>query len=190
MQSVSVIILTFLLLSSISDISDAAVYRYIDKYGKVSFTNIAVSTKYKYYKAEATDSAEQPHSVSDLIEHYAKLYTIDKHLIRAVIRTESNFVKNAVSSTGAKGLMQLAPETVKDLNINDPFNPRENIAGGSKYLRKMLNRFDGNLDLSLAAYNAGPSTVERYNAIPPYQETRNYVKKVKYYLKLYRQGGT
>jgi len=168
----------------------AAVYKYVDAQGRLSFTNVPVTSRFRYYQAEPGESKHPHIAVTELIKHYAKMYRLDSNLIRAVVRAESNFDSRAVSPRGAMGLMQLHPLTINDLAVIDPFNPSENIAGGTKYLRQMLNRFNGDLDLALAAYNSGPATVERYNGIPPYPETKKYVEKVKYYLQLYRQGGS
>lgn len=120
---------------------------------------------------------------NDAIAEAADLYRLDPHLIRAIIRAESAFNPFAVSRAGALGLMQLMPEVAEELNVLDPFDPRQNIFGGARYLRWLLDHNDGNLDLAVASYNAGPGAVDRYNGIPPYRETRNYVKKVNLFLK-------
>lgn len=127
-------------------------------------------------------------SFDDIISRYSNHYGLDDALVRAVIKAESNYNPQALSNKGAQGLMQLIPETARDMQVSDPFDPEDNIRGGSRYLRLMLDEFGGNVELALAAYNAGPNAVKRFGGIPPYQETQNYVVKVKNFQRQYRQA--
>jgi soluble lytic murein transglycosylase-like protein len=125
-------------------------------------------------------SALPPNEAYDeIIREAAELYDMDPDLIRAVMAAESAFHPFAVSRTGAEGLMQLMPELADEMGVSDAFDPRENIMGGVRYLKRLLNYHNGNLDLALASYNAGPGNVQRYGGVPPFRETRNYIKTVK-----------
>ena len=119
----------------------------------------------------------------DIVEEAAKTYDMDANLIHAVMQAESAFHPFAVSRAGAEGLMQLMPELSDEIGVNNAFDPRENIMGGARYLKRLLDFHKGNIDLALASYNAGPGNVERYGGVPPFQETRNYVKTIKQILK-------
>ena len=117
-----------------------------------------------------------------IIKQYARLYGVSIELIKAIITVESCFDRYAVSRVGAKGLMQLMPATADSMGVHNIFNAKDNIRGGTRYFRQMLEEFEFDVELALAAYNAGPNAVKKYNGIPPYDETQKYVKKViKYY---------
>ena len=115
----------------------------------------------------------------EIIAEAARLYDMDANLIHAVMQAESAFHPYAVSRAGAEGLMQLMPELSDEMGVGDAFDPRENIMGGVRYLKRLLDFHNGNIDLALASYNAGPGNVERYGGVPPFRETRNYVKTIK-----------
>ena len=129
--------------------------------------------------ANASDRTPVPERMAPIISEAAARYGVDERILIAVARRESDFRRNLVSDTGARGVMQLMPETAADLGVHDSFNVRQNIFGGAKYLRQLQDMFDGDLDLMLAAYNAGPGAVLKYGGIPPYDETRAYVKSIR-----------
>ncbi|HIJ79589.1 MAG: transglycosylase SLT domain-containing protein [Desulfobulbaceae bacterium] len=163
----------------------AAIYTFIDDGGSMHFTNVPNDPRYRpgivkereWYAPRAIKPGN-PLFYEDFIRRAANIYEVDPLLIKAVIKAESNFDCQAVSRKGAKGLMQLMPETAAELNVNDPLDPLANILGGVCYLRQLLERFDGNLSLALAAYNAGPTRVESFGRIPRIRETQQYVKTV------------
>jgi Transglycosylase SLT domain/Domain of unknown function (DUF4124) len=123
-------------------------------------------------------SSDAENAYDDLIVHHANEHGLSADLIRAVIQAESGFNPYAISPKGAMGLMQLMPATARELGVSDPFHPSENIRGGVMYLAQLMARYNQNVELALAAYNAGPASVERYGRIPPYKETQSYVKKI------------
>ncbi|HEY7745647.1 MAG TPA: lytic transglycosylase domain-containing protein [Desulfuromonadales bacterium] len=183
--------LALLLLLPLSARAD--IYKYVDANGVVHFTNTPTSSQYNLYLKERSSGSFSGASSGDgsiraIISRHAATFRLEEALVRAVIKAESGYNPRAVSKKGAQGLMQLMPETARLLKVRDPLDVDENIRGGSRYLRLMLDEFNGNLDLALAAYNAGPNAVRRHGGIPPYVETRTYVDRVKTYMRNYRQG--
>ena len=162
----------------------ADIYKYVDANGVIHFTNTPTTSNFKLHARE--DGSR--FSVHDMIRRYASYYRLEEALVRAVIKVESDYNPAAVSSKGALGMMQLIPQTAKFLQVSDPMDPEQNIRGGSHYLRLMLDQFQGDLDLALAAYNAGPTAVRRYGGVPPFEETQRYLSKVKFYLDYYRSS--
>jgi soluble lytic murein transglycosylase-like protein len=168
----------------------AEIYVRTHKDGNKEFTNRPSGPGWVFYASESGDvpvirfeHQGQPMSIDELVEEIADKFHIKASLVKAIILAESNCNPTAVSKKGAQGLMQLMPSTAKKLNVSQPFDPRENIVGGVKYIKGLLASY-GDLRLALAAYNAGPGAVRKYAGIPPYRETINYVKKViRYYKK-------
>ncbi len=167
----------------------ADIYRYKDENGVWHFTNIKSDVRYKLYiKTKDENPAVFIEKYGNIIDQASKKFNLDSSLIKAVIKAESGFDHKAVSRKGAKGLMQLMPETANEMEVADPHNPDENIFGGARYLSSLMERFKNNLEHALAAYNAGPEKVEQYKGIPPYSETKNFVKRVLKYMKEYESA--
>ncbi|MBE0584653.1 MAG: lytic transglycosylase domain-containing protein, partial [Desulfofustis sp.] len=175
----------------------AAIYICQEENGNKHFTNLPESGNcVPFSRNQPASFSARPvfnglgaHNAYDqYIDQYGKRYKIDPNLIKAVIRAESDFNRHAVSGRGAQGLMQLMPETARELNVSDPFNPDQNIDGGTRYLRYLLQTFEGDLTLALAAYNAGPSLVKRVQRVPRIPETVQYVKRVLAYYQGYGRG--
>jgi soluble lytic murein transglycosylase len=165
---------------------EADIYRYIDEKGVMHFTNAPSSSiqKYRLYIKERPQVTQRYSSekYDSLISDASERHGVSFPLLKAIIKAESDFDPHAVSKKGAKGLMQIMPENFKPLGIRDPFDPWQNINAGARYFKQMYDRFKGKLALSLAAYNAGPTAVDYYKTIPPYEETEEYVRRVlKYY---------
>lgn len=170
-------------------LAHADIYRYIDANGVMHFTDTPTHGHWDMYLKEKPPATAGLSSYLEIIRRHANSFALEEALVKAVIKVESDYQPDIVSKKGAQGLMQLIPETARLLKVANPFDPSENIRGGSEYLRQMLDLFNEDLELALAAYNSGPNTVKRYGGIPPYDETRNYVERVKRYLDYYRQAG-
>ena len=156
--------------------SYADIYKFVDEDGVIHLTNIPKGNHYKKILSENVIPRQD--SYNHIIRSASYKYGIEPSLIKALITVESNWDSSAVSKKGAIGLMQLMPATATDMQIINPFDPVQNIEAGTRYLRFLLDRFNGNLDLALAAYNSGPTTVEKSGGVPAIAETRKYIKKV------------
>ena len=167
----------------------ADIYKHVDKDGVIHFSNVPTAEgkwilviKEKRVQFSLGKNFEK---YDPEIWKASQKYSVDYNLVKAVIKAESNFNPKAVSRAGARGLMQLMPQTANLLQVNDSFHPEENIDGGVRYLRYLLNLYNNNLQLALAAYNAGENAVFKYRGIPPYQETQTYVQRVLRYYQQY-----
>ena len=182
---------------SLARAADAQIYVYKDVYGRTYFSDTPQHDGFSKYRPKSeyelrnaslhpARSAPRLTRVYDpAIKRASNEHGVSAALVKAVIAAESGFDPYAVSRKGAQGLMQLMPDTARDLGVDDALDPWQNIDGGTRYLGKMIERFPGELALAVAAYNAGPEAVTRHRGVPPYQETRTYVKRVLRYYKKY-----
>lgn len=187
----------FIFLISASGVSAADIYKYEDSEGVVHFTDTPTDRRFKIFMRDIQKDkrlrtnfgfgkvSRNPAEFDNIINSCSTEFGVDKALVKAVIHAESGYNPNAVSSKGAAGLMQLMPGTAQQLKVADSFNPSDNIRGGVRYLRFLLDTFKGDVTLALAAYNAGLGKVAKHGGVPPYQETRNYVSKVLDYQRNY-----
>lgn len=185
----------FVLLSMMPAAAD--IYKYEDKEGVLHFTDAPTDHRFKVFMRDIKKDqklrttfgcVKDPKEFEPIINSCALEYGVDKSLVKAVIQAESGYNPNAVSRKGAAGLMQLMPKTAEGLKVSNSLDPAENIRGGVRYLKFLLDTFKGDVSLALAAYNAGLSKVAKYGGIPPYEETRNYVAKVLNYRSSYRNN--
>jgi hypothetical protein len=183
----------------------ADIFQYVDDAGVIHFSNVSVGKAKKFRKvsqepntrhyaentsrstpapaAQAPSSsipapATMPGAYTEIINTACNRHGVDPALVHAIVKVESDFNPYALSSKGAMGLMQLMPQTAMDMNVRNTYNPHENIDGGVKYLRYLIDRYEGNLALALAAYNAGETSVKKWGTIPPFPETQNYVQRI------------
>lgn len=170
------------------------IYVYKDGQGVLNFTNAPTSSRYRALIKErgrhSSFSAMVPGAFEQMIRSASDRHGVDAHLVRAVIKVESDFNTQARSHKGAQGLMQLMPETAQLHRVYNVYDPDQNIDGGVRHLRLLLDRYQGDVNLTLAAYNAGVKAVERHRGIPPFAETREYVRRVLGYLDRYRGAST
>lgn len=206
-RTINVVFLAAAAVLMLSGAASADFYRYVDEEGVVHITNVPTTTRYKWMMSErktkagnstvsssykkTTYSTKIPTNTKyeDIIYNAAERYGIDPKLVKAIVKAESDFDSSAVSVAGARGLMQLMPETARIMGVRDIHDPEENVEGGIRYLSKLLKMFDWKIPLAVAAYNAGENAVLKYGTIPPYSETQTYVKRVLYYYGKYKSAG-
>lgn len=202
------ILLGICMILSAADAAYADIFQFVDEFGVVHFTNVpagpivrtarvhrensrpspapSAPSRRHPSSSDSTRTDEVPASYLVFIDRACEKYGVDPSLVRAIVKVESDYNPFAISRKGAMGLMQLMPQTAVDLNVKNSFSPEENIEGGVRYLRYLMDRYEGNLSLSLAAYNSGETAVKRWGTVPPFKETKEYVRKV---LALYHGAG-
>jgi soluble lytic murein transglycosylase-like protein len=173
-------------------ITSADIYRFKDENGIWHFTNIPSDPRYRLYiKTSGLKSRISIVTYDEIIDKASKQFNVDPCLIKAIIKAESSFEPDAISKSGAQGLMQLMPSTAKDMNVKNPFDPEENIFGGTKYFSLLLKKFKRNRRMAIAAYNVGANTVVNHDSVPPIPQTRRFVDRVmEYYIELKKKEGS
>ncbi len=166
----------------------ADIYLFIDSQGVLHFTNAPTSSQYTLYIKERPKPATATKKYDGIIQEASNTFDLSFSLLKAMIKVESDFDSRAVSKKGALGLMQIMPQNLQAFNIREPYDPKDNIMGGARYFKLLIERFEGKLPLALAAYNAGPTIVDKYRDIPPIKETQDYVKKVMKYFYIYKNS--
>ncbi len=166
----------------------ADIYLFIDSQGVLHFTNAPTSSQYTLYIKERPKPATATKKYDGIIQEASNTFDLSFSLLKAMIKVESDFDSRAVSKKGALGLMQIMPQNLQAFNIREPYDPKDNIMGGARYFKSLIERFEGKLPLALAAYNAGPTIVDKYRDIPPIKETQDYVKKVMKYFYIYKNS--
>ncbi len=170
---------------------EADIYKFRDKNGVWHFTNIRSDPRYRLYiRTGGIKGKQYIKKYKPIIQKAAEQFDVDPHLIKAIIKAESYFDPNAISKSGAQGLMQLMPSTADDMRVNNPFDPEENILGGTRYLSLLLKRFKQDKRLAIAAYNVGPKIVEKHNSVPLIPQTRRFVERVMKYYTEFTKGGS
>jgi soluble lytic murein transglycosylase len=165
----------------------ADIYRFQDENGIWHFTNINSDRRYRLYIREKPEVFIKKYD--SIIQQASERFGVKQALIKAVIHAESGFDDDATSDKGAQGLMQLMPKTADDMEVQNAYEPEENIFGGTRYLSNMLGRYNNDMKLALAAYNAGPENVDEYNGVPPFPETKTFIKRVLDYYSQYETKG-
>ena len=201
-NSVRLIAGSLLVVSLLPGLALAQVYKWVDENGIINYSNTAPPTDHDFSVLNFPCYASDPkcrsvawekvplniRSFAAVIRDASVSNAVDESLIRAIIHAESAYQVEAQSPKGAQGLMQLMPDTQAELDVGDPFDPAENIRGGARYLAQLLTEFDGDVELAAAAYNAGPSAVYRYGGVPPFEETREYVRRIRILQRRYAQA--
>lgn len=192
MKKSSIIIFAVAVFFAAVGVANADFYKYVDESGTVHITNVPTSKKYVWMMGErggrhgrVGGASVYARDYDNIIQTLSLRHGVDHALVKAIVRAESDFDASATSRKGARGLMQLMPDTASILGVRDINDPHENVEGGIRHLSKLLKMFNNNVRLAVAAYNAGENAVLKYGAVPPYPETKQYVKRVLAYYKSY-----
>ena len=178
----------FLGVTLVSSPSQADVYRFKDSSGVWHFSDTRSDPRYHLYlKSKGLSGKQYLKKYDSIIQKAAEQFGVEVTLIKAIIKAESSFNPNAISKSGAQGLMQLMPDTADDMKVRDPFDPEENIFGGTRYLSLLLKKFNRDKRLAVAAYNVGPTTVAKHDAVPPIPQTRQFVERVMRFYREYKE---